>query len=91
MRPSTQLCTISDLKAHASSLIETVSKTREPLVVTQKGAAKVVLIDIASHEESEQTLALLKILALGRAQGAAGKARPAREVIKALRKRHMRQ
>jgi prevent-host-death family protein len=88
MRPSTQLCTISDLKAHASSLVDNVAETREPLVVTQKGVAKVVIIDIDSHERGEQTLALLKILALGQAQVAKKKFRSARSVINELRKRN---
>ena len=87
MRASTQLCTISDLKTHASRLVEEVSKTGEPLVVTQKGKAKVVVIDIETHERGEQTLALLKILALGHTQVARGEVKPARSVIARLRQR----
>jgi prevent-host-death family protein len=87
MRHSTQLCTISDLKTHASRLIAEVAKTGEPLVVTQKGKAKVVLIDIATHERGEQTLALLKILALGQQQVIGGKTRPARDVVNEIRHR----
>ena len=59
----------------------------EPLIITQNGEAKAVLQDIASYEEAQQTLALLKILALGNRQIEEGRIRPAGEVIEGLRRR----
>ncbi len=43
--------------------------------------------DIASYEQSQETLALLKILALGNRQIEEGRVRTAREVAENLRKR----
>jgi PHD/YefM family antitoxin component YafN of YafNO toxin-antitoxin module len=37
----------------------------EPLLITQNGEAKLVVQDVQSYEDTQQTLALLKILALG--------------------------
>lgn len=37
----------------------------EPLLITQNGEAKLVVQDVQSYEDTQQTLALLKVLALG--------------------------
>jgi PHD/YefM family antitoxin component YafN of YafNO toxin-antitoxin module len=58
---------------------------REPLVITQNGEAKAVLQDVASYEETQETLALLKILALGNQAVAAGKVQPVADVVARLR------
>ncbi len=55
------------------------------MVITQNGEAKAVLQDVASYEETQETLALLKILALGAAEIEAGQVTPAREAIARLR------
>jgi len=52
---------------------------------SQNGEAKAVLQDVASFEETQETLALLKILALGNQHVAAGRTRPAAEIIARLR------
>ena len=44
-----------------------------------------VLQDIASFEETQETLALLKILALGNQDVAAGKVKPVADVVARLR------
>ena len=85
MRYSSQVKPISYVKANAAELLVQLSEQREPLVITQNGEAKAVLQDIASFEETQETLALLKILALGNQQVAAGKLKPAADVIARLR------
>src|SRR4030042_993033 len=62
-----------------------MSEQREPLIITQNGEAKVVLQDIESYEQSQETMALLKILALGNRLIEAGKLEPAAGVIQRLR------
>jgi len=62
----------------------------EPLVITQNGEATAVMQDVASYEATQETLALLKILALGRRQVEAGRTVPADEVFRRLRKRRAR-
>jgi prevent-host-death family protein len=63
MKLSTAVKPISYLKAHASELIREITNSRQTLVVTQNGEAKVVVQDIRSYERMQETLALLKILA----------------------------
>lgn len=85
MRYSTQVKPISYLKANAAEVLTHIAEQREPLVITQNGEAKAVLQDVASYEETQETLALLKLLAMGNQDVAAGRLKPTGEVIARLR------
>ncbi|MGH6805016.1 MAG: type II toxin-antitoxin system Phd/YefM family antitoxin, partial [Methyloceanibacter sp.] len=65
MRYTTQIKPISYLKANAADVLRELNEQRRPLVITQNGEAKAVIQDVASYDETQETLALLKILALG--------------------------
>lgn len=80
MNYATRIKPISYLKSHAAEIVKNISETREPLLVTQNGEAKLVVMDIQSWEEQEETMALLKILAMGNKQIEEGKYRPAKNV-----------
>ena len=86
MKLSNQVKPISYLKAHAAEIIRNMTEQREPLVITQNGEAKAVMMDIESYEQSQETMAFLKILALGNRQIEENKIEPATEVFKRLRK-----
>jgi len=73
MRYSTQVKSISYLKANAAEMLQTLAEAREPVLITQNGEAKAVLQDVASYEELQETLALLKLLALGQQDVDAGR------------------
>jgi prevent-host-death family protein len=85
MRYSSQVKPISYLKANAAEVLTNLAEQREPLIITQNGEAKAVLQDVASFEETQETLALLKILALGNQDVAAGKAKSVADVVARLR------
>jgi prevent-host-death family protein len=85
MKLSTQIKPISYLKAHAAEIVRNLGEQREPLVITQNGEAKVVIQDIESYEQTQETMALLKILALGNRQIEEGKVQPADDVVRLLR------
>jgi prevent-host-death family protein len=87
MKLSSQIKPISYLKAHCAEIVRCLSEQREPLIITQNGEAKVVLQGIKSYEQTQDTLALLKILALGTRQIEEGKVQPADNVLKRLRER----
>ena len=88
MKMTQQIKPISYLKAHAADIVPNLVRAREPLFITQNGEAKVVIQDIASYEQTQDTLALLKILALGNRQIEEGKVQPASEVFSRLRARN---
>ena len=85
MKLSSQIKPISYLKAHAAEIVRNLGEQREPLVITQNGEAKVVMQDIESYEQTQETMALLKILALGNRQIEEGKVQSATDVVKRLR------
>lgn len=87
MKFSAQIKPISHLKANAAEVLRELAERREPLIITQNGEAKAVIQDVKSYEETQETLALLKILALGQRQIEAGNVREAAEVIARLRSR----
>ncbi len=85
MKYSSQIKPISYLKTHAASVLEELSVQDEPLIITQNGEAKAVIQGVKSYEKTQQTLALLRILALGQQQIDAGNVTPAAEAIARLR------
>lgn len=87
MKLSRHIKPISYLKAHAAEIVRNLGEQREPLIITQNGEAKAVIQDIESFEQTQETMALLKILALGNRQIEEGRVQPAAEVIKRLRER----
>jgi prevent-host-death family protein len=85
MHYSTQVKPISYLKANAAQVLAHLTVHREPLLITQNGEAKAVLQDVASYEQAQETLALLKVLALGNQDLAAGRVKPVAQVLTRLR------
>ncbi len=87
MSLSSRIKPISYLKAHASEIVRTLRDEGEPLIITQNGEAKAVVQDIDAYEQMQETMALLKILALGSRQIEEGRVQPAADIIARLRER----
>jgi prevent-host-death family protein len=65
MRFSTQIKPISYVKSHAAELLDRINEEREPIIITQNGEARAVLMDVASYDDMmQEKQALLKILAI---------------------------
>lgn len=86
MKYSTQVKPISYLKSHAAEIAATLSQTRQPLLITQNGEARLVVMDVKSYEAQEETFALLKLLALGKRDMDQEKFRDAEDVFAELDK-----
>lgn len=84
MKHSTQVKPISYLKNHAAEIAITLAETREPMLITQNGEARLVVMDVAAWEQQEQAMALLKILALGHREIDAGHYRDAGSALDEL-------
>ena len=87
MKLSSRIKPISYLKAHAAEIVRSLGDRGEPLIITQNGEAKAVIQDIDSYEQMQETVALLKMLALGDRQIEAGRVQPATDAIARLRER----
>jgi len=84
MKLSTQVKPISYLKSHAAEIIKDITENRQPMLITQNGEAKLIVLDVKSYEEQQETLALLKILALGNKEIEQGLFRPVEDVFAEL-------
>ncbi len=85
MKLSSQVKSISYLKANAADIVRTLKEDGQPYVITQNGEAKAVIQDIESYEQTQETLALLKVLALGTKQIEEGKTQKASAAVESIR------
>lgn len=85
MKLSDRIKPISYLKAHAPEVIQGLREGQEPFIITVNGEAKAVLQDIDSYEQTQETLALLKILALSQREVEAGEVTPVDEAFAEIR------
>jgi prevent-host-death family protein len=60
---ATNVRPITDLKTHAKEVIDEAVRGGEPILITQNGRARVVVIDAKRHDDTQATLAMLKLLA----------------------------
>jgi len=72
---------VSELRQNASELIKEVSKTTEPIVITQRGRARAVLQDIETYQQIQRKLEIAELLARGEAEIEAGIGTPFADVI----------
>jgi len=78
---------ISYLKAHASEILREISDKKKTMIITQNGEAKAVLQDVRSYEELQESVALLKILALSNKSLKQGEFKPIERSFHDLRKK----
>jgi len=86
MRLSESVKPISYLKSHTAEAVRAVTEGRQPIVITQHGEAKAVLQDIATYEQTQESLALLKMLALSSKSLAEGRSKPVAQAFSDVRK-----
>ena len=56
---------ISYVKAHTTEIVKYVEDSRTPVVITQNGEAKAVIIDIESYQKTINAITLAKLLSFG--------------------------
>ncbi len=68
-----QIRPITYLKSNAADMVKEFATNPEPIIITQNGEAKMVVMDIREYEKQQETMALLKLLALGRKEFTEGR------------------
>ena len=81
MKLSKAVKPISYIKSHASEVVRNLEHGGEAVVITLNGEAKAVIQDIRQYERTQATLALLKILALGKKEEEEGSLQPIDEAF----------
>ncbi len=87
MKLSESVKSISYLKANAANLIKEINKHQKTFIITQNGEAKVVVQDIKMYEKIQETMAMLKLLALSGKSLQKGNYRTLDKTFKDVRKR----
>ncbi|ANE54855.1 type II toxin-antitoxin system Phd/YefM family antitoxin [Methylomonas sp. DH-1] len=87
MKLSENIKPISYLKANAAEVIEKLKTDHQPMVITQNGEAAMVVQSVADYEQTQETLALLKMLAQSQQAFAEGKTVSSAEAFARLRER----
>jgi len=81
MKLSQRIKPVSYLKAHTAQLISELSAQRGTVVITQNGEARAVVQDIDSYEQTQESLAMLKLLAQSQRSIEAGKYKPLKKAF----------
>lgn len=63
---------VSDLRGDAADVLKQVQKSREPLIITQRGRAAAVMLSVREFERAEYERQILKALARGEQEITAG-------------------
>ena len=87
MKLSESIKPISYLKAHASEIVNDANNNGKTFIITQNGKAKVILQDIKEYEKNQETIAMLKLLAMSQQSIREGKYKPIDKAYKDLRKK----
>lgn len=87
MKTTEDIRPVTELKTHAARLLRMVGETRRPVVITQSGEPKGVLMDFESFQEMREAMLLLKLVAQGESDIRAGRVVPQAEVFARLRRR----
>lgn len=64
---------VTYLKNNASQLVRDVSNRGRTVTITQSGKAKAVLVDVATYDRWKRAVILMKLIAQGEADVAAGR------------------
>lgn len=72
MPSAPKIIPISDLRQHASEVVKSVSSSREPVFITQRGRAAAVMVSMEVYQNAQHEMDILHLLARGEKEIAAG-------------------
>lgn len=79
---------ISYIKSNAAKMMRFVQERKSPIIITQNGEAKAVLMDIESYQETEDAFALMNIIKLAEKDIENGRVHDAKDVFKEIEEKH---
>jgi prevent-host-death family protein len=84
MRITEDIKPVTYVKTRAAELLSRLAENRRPVVITQNGEPRGVLLDVESYQELKDATLLLKLIAQGEADVRAGRVKPQDEVFAGL-------
>ena len=82
MPSAPKIIPISDLRKNASNVVKSVSSSREPVFITQRGRAAAVLVSMEVYKNTQEEMDILNLLARGGKEIAAGIGHELDDVLK---------
>ena len=73
---------ISDLRQNASDVVKSLSSSREPVFITQRGRAAAVMVSMEVYKNAQHEMDILHLLARGEKEIAAGIGHELDDVLK---------
>ncbi|GHV85389.1 antitoxin [Spirochaetia bacterium] len=77
---------ISYIKTNAAEMMKYVNDRKNPIVITQNGEARAVLVDIETYQETQDAFALLSLIKIAERDVQEGNTESAKKVFAELRK-----
>ena len=77
---------ISYIKTNAAEMMKYVTDRRNPIIITQNGEAKAVLVDIQTYQETQDAFALLHLIKIAEKDIQNGDFEPSEKVFSDLKK-----
>jgi prevent-host-death family protein len=78
---------ISYVKTNAAEMMNYVNERRNPIIITQNGEARAVLMDINTYQDNEDAFALMSLLRIAEKDIENGNVKDSDDVFKELRKK----
>ena len=78
---------ISYVKAHASEIINSLADGGLPVCITQNGEAKAILQSVRDYEQMQESLAMLKMLAMSEKSVKHARCKSAKEAFYDIRRK----
>jgi len=82
MPSAPRIIPISDLRQNASDVVKSVSSSREPVFITQRGRAAAVMVSMEIYKNAQNEMDILRLLAKGEKEIAAGIGHELGDVLK---------
>ncbi|MDR0473142.1 MAG: type II toxin-antitoxin system Phd/YefM family antitoxin [Treponema sp.] len=78
---------ISYVKTNAAEMMNYVNERRNPIIITQNGEARAVLMDINTYQDNEDAFALMSLLKIAEKDIKDGNVKDSEEVFNELQKK----
>jgi len=78
---------ISYIKTNAAEMMKYVNERKNPIIITQNGEAKAVLMDIETYQDTEDAFALMNIMKIAENDVKTGRVRKADDVFKEIKEK----
>jgi len=78
---------ISYIKTNAAKMMKYVKERRNPIIITQNGEARAVLMDIDTYQETEDAFALMNIIKIAEKDIENGRVRKSDDVFNDLKEK----